>query len=126
MTNDTFGQGEVFFLMARAALTCQRPARPCSVLSRNGVRAQSTVGRAARRWQPLAVIRWAAVRSWWRLLLLLRVPAPAQLRTGIWAPWRLSWWWLVRLAFYALRVLCVFGALIFLPWLLGALLSLLG
>ena len=66
--------------------------------------------------------RFCFVRAWWRLLLLLRVPAPRVLRAGLWAPWLFPAWRSVRflgaLCLVLLRVLLV----LLLPFLVGWLL----
>ena len=67
-------------------------------------------------------LRFFWVRAWWRLLLLLRVPAPRRLRAGLWAPWLFPAWrelrWLGRVGLVLLRLALVLAAPCLLGWLL--------
>ena len=92
------------------------------------MRANKKIGQSASRWQfVVGRYRFMCIRAWWQLLLALRVPAPARLRAGLWAPWRLRSWRFVslsvRVAVWLLWLLVRFAFLALLPWLLALLFS---
>jgi hypothetical protein len=77
-------------------------------------------GQAAGRWQfVVGWLRFRCISGWWWLLLALRVPAPARLRPGLWAPWQLPSWQFVRSAFGLVRAVAWLAFVALFPWLVA-------
>lgn len=95
------------------------------------MRAHTHSVRAAGRQQHSASFRHRCVLRYWALLLALHVPAPARLRPGLWAPWRLRSWrsvsgavaWSIEFGRRASRPVLVFLVMVFLPWLIALLIG---
>jgi hypothetical protein len=106
------------------------PACVCALRERS-MRAHTHSVGAAGREQQSACFRHRCVLRWWALLLALRVPAPARLRPGLWAPWRLRSWRFVsgsvsrsvQFVRSAARPVLFALALLFLPWLIALLIG---